>query len=48
MNSTSANRAYLALAIAYAQIPLWGTSDTPQPLSEIGFGALLRDKDGEN
>jgi len=35
MNSTSANRAYLALVIAYAQIPLWGTSDTLGTLSAI-------------
>ena len=28
--ATSPNRAYLASAIAYAKIPLWGTSDTPR------------------
>jgi len=35
---TSPNRAYLASAIAYAKIPLWGTSDTLGTSGDILLG----------
>jgi hypothetical protein len=37
--ATAYNRAYLASALCtFAQIPLWGTSDTLGTLYAIGFG----------
>ena len=40
---TAYNRAYLASAIAFAEIPLRETSDTPGALSEIHSAPLKKE-----
>ena len=40
---TAYNRAYLASVIAFAKIPLRGTSDTLEPLYEIGIVSCVEE-----